>query len=115
MKGNFKTWFAGLPAVPGMLACGVRRPDGKCIGHGDGKNYPAEKIEKLLRQFVELHEPLAAAELSPRWTTWAFEYGHLRFVSRPDKWLLMLLVTPETEAMRELDALSEDFLVRPNK
>ena len=115
MKDNFKIWFAGLPAVPGMLACGVRRPNGKCVGHGDEKSYPPEKIEKLLHQFAGLHEPLAAAEFSPRWTTWAFEYGHLRFVSRPDKWLLMLLVTPETEAMRELDPLSEDFLASPFK
>ena len=115
MKDNFKIWFAGLPAVPGMLACGVCRPDGRCAGHGGEKNYPAEKIEKLLHQFAGLHEPLAAAEFSPRWTTWAFEYGHLRFVSRPDKWLLMLLVSPETEAMRELDPLSEDFLASPFK
>jgi len=115
MKDDFKTWFADLSAVPGMLAGGVRRPDGKFAGFGDEKNYPAEKIEKLLRQFDDLHQPLAAAGFSPRWTTWAFEYGHLRFVSRPDKWLLMLLVTPETEAARELDLLSENFLARPFK
>jgi len=115
VKDNFKTWFARLPAVPGMLACAVCRPDGRCAGHGGEKNYPAEKIEKLLSQFATLHEPLAAAEFSPRWTTWAFEYGHLRFVPRPDKWLLMLLVSPETEAMRELDPLSEDFLASPFK
>ena len=51
MKPDFKTWFAGLPAVPGMLACGVRRPDGRCAGHGGEKNYPVEKIEKFLGQF----------------------------------------------------------------
>jgi hypothetical protein len=110
MKADFKTWFARLPAVPGMLACGVRQPNGKCIGYGDDRVYPAEKIEKLLKQFAGLHEPLAAAEFSPRWTTWAFEYGQLRFVARPDRRLLLLLVSPETEAVRELDRLSEDFL-----
>ena len=45
MKADFKTWFAALPAVPGMLACGVRQPNGKCLGYGDEKIYPAEKIE----------------------------------------------------------------------
>lgn len=110
MKDDFQTWFAGIRAVPGVLACGIRRPNGKCTRHGSGEKYPVENIEKLLRQFADLHEPLAASEFSPRWTTWAFEYGHLRFVSRPDKWLLMLLVTPETEAARKLDALSENFL-----
>lgn len=110
MKADFKTWFAALPNVPGMLGSGLRRPNGKCIAHGDGKNHPDEKIEKLIRQFAELHEPLVAAGLSPRWSTWAFEYGYIRFVPRPDKWLLMLLVSPETEAARELDRLAEEFL-----
>ena len=115
MKDNFKTWFASVAIVPGMLACGVRRPNGKCAGYGDDQIYPSEKIERLLKQFAELHEPLAIAEFSPRWTTWAFEYGQLRFVPRPDKWLLMLLVSPETEAARELDRLAEDFLAHPFK
>ena len=115
MKADFKTWFAALPAVPGMLACGVRRPNGKCAAQGDDNNYPAVKIEKLLGQFADFHEPLAAAELSPRWTTWVFEYGQLRFVLRPDKWLLLLLVSPETEAAQKLDLLSEEFLAGPVK
>jgi hypothetical protein len=115
MKDNLKTWFAGLPAVPGMLACGVRQPNGKGTGFGDEKVFPSEKIEKLLKQFAALHEPLAAAEFSPCWTTWAFEYGQLRFVMRPDKWLLMLLVSPETEAAQNLDQLSEKFLIVPVK
>lgn len=115
MKADFKIWFAGLPAVPGMLACGVRQPNGKCAGYGDEKIYPAEKIEKLLKQFAELHEPLAGAEFSPRWTTWAFEYGQLRFVARPDKRLLLLIVSPETEAGHDLDRISEDFLARAFK
>jgi hypothetical protein len=115
MKTDFKTWFAALPAVPGLLACGVRQPNGKCVGFGDDRIYPAEKIEKLLKQFVELHAPLAASEISPRWTTWAFEYGQLVFVPRPDKWLLMLLVSPETEAVRELHRIAEDFLAQSFK
>jgi hypothetical protein len=115
MKDNLKTWFAGLPTVPGVIAGGVRQPNGKWGGFGDEKKFPPEKIEKLLQQCAELHEPLAAAELSPRWTTWAFEYGHLRFVPRPDQWLLILLVGPETEAAQHLDQLSEKFLAVPVK
>jgi hypothetical protein len=109
VKPDFKTWFASLPAIPGLLACGVRRPNGKCSGYGDEKIYPTEKIEGLLQGFSELHEPLAAAELPPRWITWAFEYGRLRYVTRRDKWLLLLLVAPETEAEKSLDLLSAEF------
>ena len=115
MKDDFKSWFAGLAVVPGMLACGVRRPGGKCVGHGDENKFPLEKIEKLLRRFAEPNQPMAATEFSPRWITWVFEYGHLRVVSHPDQWILLLLAGPETEAAQELDRLSEDFLARSFK
>jgi hypothetical protein len=111
MPADFKSWFASLPAVPGMLACGVRQPNGKCAGYGDEKIYPAEKIEKLLGQFATLQEPLVAAGFFPRWTTWMFVYGQLRFVARPDQRLLMLLVSPDTEAAQMLDRLAEEFLI----
>jgi hypothetical protein len=115
MKNDFKSWFASLPAVPGVIACGVRQPNGKWGGFSDEKNFPAEKIGNLLQQFAELHEPLAPAELPARWTTWVFEYGQLRFVPRPDQWLLLLVVSPETEAAQGLDHLSEIFLALPMK
>lgn len=113
MKADFKKWFAALPAIPGMLACGVRQPNGKCLGYGDDKIYPAEKIEKLLKQCAELHAPLATTELAPLWTTWAFEHGQIRFVSRADKWLLLMLVSSETEAAHSLDRLAGGFLPPP--
>lgn len=113
MKDDFKAWFASLPAVPGVIACGVRQPNGKWGGFGDEKKFPAEKIEKLLARHAELHAPLA--DFSARWTTWAFEFGRLRFVPRADKWLLMLVVAPETEAAQSLDRLSEKFLALPAK
>lgn len=114
MKADFKDWFASLPALPGLLACGVRQPNGKCGGYGDEKFYPTEKIEALLHGFAGLHEPLAG-EFKPLWTTWSFEYGRLRFVPRRDQWLLMLLVAPETEAEKSLDQLSGEFLAGPVK
>ena len=110
MKTDFKTWFARLPTVPGMLCCGLRQPNGKCVGFGDERVYPPEKIERLLKEFGELHTPLIAAEFYPRWSTWAFGYGLLRYVVRSDKRLLLLLATPDSEAARELDRISEEFL-----
>ena len=115
MKVNFKSWFASLPQVQGMLACGIIRPNGRCLAHGSGKNLSDEKIEQLMRRFAELHEPLACTGLSPRWSTWAFEYGQLRFVPHPDNWLLLLVATPETESSQKLDQLAEEFLAQPLK
>ena len=69
MKNDFNNWLASLPAVPGMIACGVRRPNGKWVGFGDEKKFPEEKSENLLKHFGELHEPLAAAGLADRKST----------------------------------------------
>jgi len=110
MKADFKNWFASLPALPGMLAGGVRQPNGKCTGFGDEKIFPTEKIEELLKNFHNLHAPLVAAKLPASVVTWAFEYGRLRFVMRSDKCLLLLLVAPETEAEKSLEQLSQEFL-----
>jgi hypothetical protein len=115
MKTDFKSWFAGLPQVAGMLACGVIRPNGRCLIHSGEKNLPEKKIEPLMRRFIELHEPLASTGLSPRWSTWAFEYGHLRFVPHPDNWLLLLIAAPETEAAQKLNEISGEFLAQSLK
>jgi hypothetical protein len=110
MKVATKTWFTPLVATNGMIACAIRKPDGKCLHPDAEMKYPPEKIAKLLGQYAGLHQPLAIKDADTRWVTWAFEYGHLRYVPRPDKWLLLLLATPETDAIQALDRFSEEFL-----
>ena len=113
MKKNPALWFDQIVVTDGVLAGGVLSAAGKCLYCSDQEKYPAEKIEKLLRQYWSLHAPLPAAEFSPRWTTWQFEYGWFRFVPRPDKLLLLLVVTPGSNAARELDQFAADFLTLP--
>ena len=113
MKKNLPPWLDQVAVTDGVLAGGVLSAAGKCLYCGDREKYPAEKIEKLLRQFSSLHAPLPPAEFSPRWTTWQFDYGWFRFVPRPDKLLLLLVVTPGSGAARELDQFAADFLALP--
>ena len=49
-------------------------------------------------------------KLSPRRSTWAFEQGQIRFVKRPDGWLLGFVVRTESDALPGLDSLSPEFL-----
>jgi len=113
MKKNLPPWLDQIAVTDGVLAGGVLADGGKCLFCGNLEKYPAAKIEKLLRQFSALHAPLAPTEFSPRWTTWQFDYGWFRFVSRPDKRLLLLVVVPGSGAARELDRFAADFLALP--
>jgi len=45
-----------------------------------------------------------------RRSTWAFAQGQIRFVERPDGWLLGLLIRTDSEAHLRLDPLSTEFL-----
>ena len=84
MKDRLQQWLIDRASPPGMLACGLRRPDGKCICRSVEDAYPAAKMEKILGQFESLRVAVLADQLSPRWSTWAFAQGQIRFVPRPD-------------------------------
>jgi hypothetical protein len=109
MKNSVQQWLTSRAVPPGMLACGVRGPDGIFVCHSVEESCPAGTLEKILRQFEQLRA-LFSDDLAPSWSTWAFERGQIRFVERPDGWLLGLLIRTDTEAQRRLDPLSTEFL-----
>lgn len=110
MKDPALQWLTDRASPPGMLACGLRRPDGKFICRSIEESCPAAKMERILGQFPSLREAVFTGQLSPRWSTWAFEQGQIRFVERSDGWLLGLVVRTESEALPSLDPLSLEFL-----
>jgi hypothetical protein len=110
MKDAAQQFLVDRASPPGMLACGLRRPDGKYLCRSVEETCPAEQMEKILAQFEGLRASLFTEKLSPRWSTWAFEQGQIRFVERPDGWLLGLVVRTESDALPGLDPLSVEFL-----
>jgi hypothetical protein len=110
MKDPAQQWLTDRAAPPGTLACGLRRPDGKFVCRSLEEICPAEKMEKIFGQFEGLRSALFTENLVPRWSTWAFEQGQIRFVERPDGWLLGLVVRAESEAVNCLDPLATEFL-----
>ena len=113
MNDSALQWLTNCTAPPGTLACGLRQPDGNCLYHSVDKTCPPATIEKILAHFENL-AAAAFAELSaPRWSTWAFEHGQVRFVRRMDGWSLALVVRAESDAAPALDSLSQEFLSAP--
>ena len=110
MKNSPQQWLTSRAVPPGMLACGMRGPDGIFVCHSVEASCPAGTLEKILRQFDTARATLFSDDLAPSWSTWAFERGQIRFVERPDGWLLGLLIRTDTEAQRRLDPLSTEFL-----
>ena len=110
MKDRVQQWLIDRASPPGMLACGLRRPNGKFICRSVEAAYPATQMEKILGQFDSLRAAVVSDNISPRWCTWAFEHGQIRFVERPDGWLLGLVVRTESDALPALDPLSAEFL-----
>ncbi len=110
MNGSFQQWLQTCAAAPGMVGCGLRQPDGRLYlprhrgglsGGNDGDNP---------RQFEDLRIAGFMPDLVPRWTTWAFEQCRVRFIERPDGWLLGLVVRPGSAAAASFDLLSREFL-----
>jgi hypothetical protein len=106
MKAAAQQWLVDRASPPGMLACGLRRPDGKYVCRSVEETCPAAKVERILGQFEGVRALLSAEKLSPRWSTWAFEQGQIRFVERPDGWLLGLIVRVDSDALYGLEFLS---------
>jgi hypothetical protein len=110
MKDPAQQWLTDRASPPGMLGCGLRRPDGKFICRSVEEKCPVGTMQRILSQFAGLRAAVFTDKLSPRWSTWAFEHGQIRFVERPDGWLLGLVVRTESDALPGLDSLSLEFL-----
>jgi hypothetical protein len=113
MNEAIKEWLVAHAEVQGLLGCGVRTPANLCVCHGHDQNCPPEKMEKMLNQIAEAQPWLFQDGALPRWMTWTFEYGQIRFVNRPDGMLLGLAVRVDTDAAQHLDQLAGEFLALP--
>jgi hypothetical protein len=113
MNDSTLQWLTTRASAPGMLACGLRQPDGNCVCHSIDETFPPATMEKILPHFENLAADVFSELTAPRWSTWAFEHGQIRFVKRPDGWCLALIIRAESEASPALDSLSLEFLSAP--
>jgi hypothetical protein len=110
VKNSAHQWLTSRATPPGMLACGLRGPDGKFFCRSIESSCSAETLENILERFDAMRAGVYSAQLTPRWSTWTFERGQIRFVVRPDGWLLGLVARDASDAQPWLDPLSTEFL-----
>ncbi len=110
MKDPVKEWLPQRVNAAGVLACGLRRPNGKFAAQCADASCPPAVMENLLRQLDSSRVLFTAENPLPRWVTFNFDQGQIRFVVRPDGWQFAVVVRPETDAAQQLDMLSAEFL-----
>jgi hypothetical protein len=110
MKNPAQEWLAGRASPPGMLACGLRGPDGNSTCHSLEETCNAGVMDQILGEFDGQRAAIFPDGLAPRWFTWVFEQGQIRFVWRPDGWLLGLVARLDSDAASKFDPLSAEFL-----
>ena len=110
MNESALQWLTDRASPPGTLGCGLRGPDGNFLGRSFEENCPVEMVEQILGHYDNLSATVFTESPSPRWSTWRFEQGQIRFVERPDGWRVALIVRVESDAALALDALSTEFL-----
>jgi hypothetical protein len=115
VKDPVKEWLPQRVTQMGVIASGLRRPNGKISVQCADAICPPAAMENLLRQLDGARVLLANERPAPRWVTFGFEHGHIRHVVRGDGWQFALVVRPETDAAQNLDVLSEEFLGLPLK
>lgn len=108
-----KQWLTDRATPPGMMACGLRLPDGNFFCRSLDETCPAAKLERLLGRAPIFLAAVATEGIAPRWCSWTFEQGIVRFVERPDGWLLALVARPDSDAVARLDPLAQEFLTLP--
>ena len=115
MKDPVKEWLPQRVTAAGVLASGLRRPNGKIAVQCADANCPPAMMENLLRQLDGARTLFANERPAPKWVTFGFEQGQIRFAMRADGWQFAVVVRPETDAAQSLDALCEEFLGLPLK
>lgn len=110
MSDPIQEWLAHRAVPPGLLAMGFRQPSGAVACQSFDPLCPVAGMENLLAGFAAQHTTLQAGGLVPHWCTWVFERGLVRYVERPDGWLMGVVAGVETQAQTALDLLAREFI-----
>ena len=110
MKDPVKEWLPQRVNQMGVLACGLRRPNGKLHSQCADASCPPAAMDNLLRQLDGSRTLFTGENPPPKWVTFNYEHAQIRFVTRTDGWYFALVVRPETDGAAQLDPLSVEFL-----
>ena len=105
---RIKNWLAQMPAVRGLLACGVRFAGGTALSQSYSCDCPLAALEHAWRCAADAFEVLAAYRQPAIHLRWRYQLAHLHCVRRNDGTLLGMFVTSRPG---DLDAAAIDRLL----
>lgn len=112
MKAVFESWLQQISPEVGIVACGVRLPDGTFVTHSFSYDFPADQWESVWRKLDETVQTFSLRHLPMARQCWTFQRHHLLWVMRQDGLALGFLVTQEEAEAHEsyFQSLVEAFL-----
>jgi hypothetical protein len=93
MKHIFHQWLDQLPAIPGVLACGVRFPDRSSMNRSWSGEFPDDALDNAWRCAADTFDVLRLHQLPERRLRWLFGRHALHCEKRADSIFLGVFTT----------------------
>jgi hypothetical protein len=110
MNVSLTQWLDSCARAPGILACGVCRPDRTCVSASISAACPRELMDQILKTLADSLPAFSTRGFLPDQLKWTFERGQLLLVARPDGCLLGLVMQPDSPSAQNPDVLTGEFL-----
>jgi hypothetical protein len=104
------TWLNRISADSGLLACGVRLPQGSCVNQSFTPSFPSEKLDDVWGQLSEAVNAFRLRRIALNRLCWKYDRVHVWFVVRPDGLGLGLVFKPAVAGNRaQVEVILQDF------
>ena len=113
MKEIFESWLGQISGEVGLLACGVRLPDGSFLTQSFSYDFPADQWDVVWKKLDETAHTFSLRHLPVARQCWKFERHHLYWAMRPDGLAFGLLATQDALQVNGdyIQSLFEEFMV----
>jgi hypothetical protein len=117
MKAVFESWLSQISPEVGIIACGVRLPDGSFVTHSFSYDFPEDQWQAVWQKLDETVQTFSVRHLPVARQCWTFERHYLLWIMRQDGLALGILTTQESAEAHEqyYQSLLEAFLSWTNQ
>jgi hypothetical protein len=84
MNEAFSRWIEQNGTLPGVLACGIRFPDGNAACHISSGDLTTAQLKQTLEQLADAVKGLNLHRLVATRLQWSYENGRVYYVLRRD-------------------------------
>jgi hypothetical protein len=106
-------WLEQASAIPGVLACAVRRPDQSVAAKSSHPEFAVAEVEALLHDLSETIRSLQVHQITTERLRWAFANVWLRAARRADGAVALLILARQMECSPEVENILTLFQSQP--